>query len=303
MYFIVAGHSRVDKPIRPTRPRSCSNPAFFNVTRHFRGRIDELSKISEGLKQSHLPGVPARFAVHGMSGFGKTQLLMQYAQSAITTEEYQHIFWIAADTESKLLDGFCNILNELEHPLQHCQNQNDKATATRIWLEEASQSQSWLLVIDNVTKSVAVRLHNIIPTKNQHGHIIITTRWMDIAQTFVKESTPETSILALQGLRLEDATDLLLDVAGLSLQSVSSEDRAKAQALVERTGCHPLAISFAGAGAISASSLTDLLNWTDRDQLRLVRSLYFYISSHVDGLTLNRSPNGQMRLPRKTKEL
>lgn len=250
--------------------RRCTTPAFSRLSPYFCGRDTELAFIDSGLQTNQPMNIPARFAVYGISGLGKSQLIMQLGMMGFASKKYNHVFWIAADTEAKLLEGFSSILNELEHPDQHSQNQKDKITTARLWLEDVDKTQSWLLVIDNAVPSVASSLHNILPAKNQYGHVVMTTQKSNIAYDFVKGRPHQSATLALQGLSLEDATHLLLSSAGVSSLNISDEERTKAQTLVKRTGFHPLGISYAAAGAASMGSFQEILDWTDVDQLNFV---------------------------------
>lgn len=253
--------------------RRCTTTELSRISPFFCGRNDEIELIGDGLRNGQPPDVPARFAVFGISGLGKSQLLMQYATIGFASQQYRHIFWIAADTEAKLIDGFSSILNKVDHPEKHCQKQSDKVAAATRWLEDFDPTQACLIVLDHVVHSTMGFLREALPAKNQHVHIVISTQWANVAHDFVNgpSRSRESVILALQGLDVEDATDLLLVSSGVSQLDASDDERVKAQVLVKRTGCHPLGISFAAAAAASMKSFKEILEWTDIDQLSLVR--------------------------------
>lgn len=83
----------------------------------FRGREDVLKLLRDHL---HGPRAeagsrrrPRRSCVlHAVGGMGKTQIALQFAYQFM--DEYSHIFWIRAETETVLTESFVNISDKIK---------------------------------------------------------------------------------------------------------------------------------------------------------------------------------------------
>ena len=97
-----------------------------------------------------------------------------------------------------------------------------KHTDALHWL--STHRENWLLIFDNADDT-SLNLGAYFPSCN-HGNIIITTR----NQNACVHTAPLSSVDVSQ-MSQEDATDLLLNVAGLE-----SKDRDVASSFVEASG-------------------------------------------------------------------
>lgn len=89
------------------------NPAFF-------GRVDELSRLTSSLQPRSPPKELACSCIYGLSGAGKTQVVLQFAHNHL--EDYEAILWVAAETPMKIARAFITFAHELglsDPSLQH----------------------------------------------------------------------------------------------------------------------------------------------------------------------------------------
>ena len=132
--------------------------------------------------------VPARCALHGIHGVGKSQIFYALAKDLYDKGRYTNIFRMQATTIEKLHQGFSKLLKLMCHPEHSSTDDETRIMAARRWLEDFN-SGSWLLVIDNVARDdeliytlstehhfshlsrrsrIALRSHPTHPTHSQH---------------------------------------------------------------------------------------------------------------------------------------
>ena len=205
-------------------------------------------------------GRPSCCVIHGMPGVGKSQLSLRYAEKSFEDGWYTHIFWTSATSVDKSTQGFSKVLDLVDHPDRHLEDQSVKLTAARLWLEECCVN--WLLIIDNVDRSTLdfLRLH--FPRK---GNIIFTTRTVDVAVALVNMTRTPDCMLKLQTLDVGDTTDLLFDDAGIGPESVTPSLLKNAKLLVEAVGRLPLAV-------VQAASFMKETHTTLDEMLKLYKS-------------------------------
>lgn len=211
------------------------------ISQHFTGRESELETILSAIQSSNT-GEPARFAIYGMPGLGKSQLALQLAKLAYTRGSYACIFWISATTVEKLAHGLVKVLYLVGDDSRNCSEQAMQLTASRRWLEVSMSS--WLLVLDDATIDVIPFLREHLPRENTCGAIIITTRTCQVAEAIAH--TTGQSVLELKPLSEIESAALLVKASGLEAPSNSS-DYESAEKLVKQLGCLPLAVEQAGA--------------------------------------------------------
>jgi tetratricopeptide (TPR) repeat protein len=174
--------------------------------------------------------------LNGLGGIGKTQIALEYAYRY--AQEYQAIFWVAADPQGDLLADFVSIAQFLHLPEKDEPNQSLIVDAIKQWFQ---QHEGWLLLFDNVEDVTTVNA--LRPTAGK-GHILITTR----AQATGTIAIPcEVEPLDLQ----EGAQFLLRRVKLLSpdlpLDQVEGQEKAAAEEISRMFSGHPLALDQAGA--------------------------------------------------------
>ena len=212
------------------------------LTAHFTGRKSELIEIRSMLTPRP-NNLPARCAVVGMPGLGKTQLALKYSLEVFDQARGPIIFWTSAATTEKLAQGLCKILDIVDHVDRDHMDQNVRLSAVQRWLEGAGHDfpLPWLLVVDNVNEESVLFLREHLPRTNGHGAILFTMRSIDVANALVTSDLNQ-GILELEVLSPADASNLLL----AELQAAKSDETAsqivKAETLVKCVGRLPLAI-------------------------------------------------------------
>jgi hypothetical protein len=55
--------------------------------------------------------MPSCYAVYGMPGIGKTQLVLRFAKLLSDQQRYTHVFWISAASVVKIYHGLSDSLD------------------------------------------------------------------------------------------------------------------------------------------------------------------------------------------------
>jgi hypothetical protein len=222
--------------------------------------------------------MPCRFAVHGMPGIGKTQLVLQYATVSFNSGQYSYVFWVSATSVDKLNQGLAKILDLVDHRDRYLHEQSAKLTAARLWLEEPELhshnagdpracSFDWLLIFDNVHRETLRFLRSHLPRKNARGNILFTTRTADVAEALVNVAGMEYPTLQLRAMGLHDTANLLFEDAGFNAETVTSLQFSQAEKLVKCVGCLPLAVAHAASYMKQThTTLDDMLGLYDDER-------------------------------------
>jgi NB-ARC domain len=245
---------------------------------YFMGRDKELARIRKVLETSH-GDIPTRCIIHGMHGLGKSQLALQFAKLSFQQHGYSLIFWMSATTVEKLNQGYIHLLNLVGHPDRLHPEQSARLTAARRWLEEFG-SVSWLLVLDNVDPSTLGFIRQNLPRKNQKGNILFTTRTAAVATALARSAGQQHEAIELGIPDVEDAAHLFLTEGGMDVTSTTALTMSKAEKVVKRVGCLPLAVSHAASFMKeSHKTLGEIIDLFDSEQIR-VRSYAFAFCKH-----------------------
>lgn len=196
----------------------------------FTGREKLLDELYRCFQADGLPQ-----AISGLGGIGKTQTAVEYAFRY--ANEYQFIYWIRAETESRRTNDFVSLARKLDLPEKDEQDQNVIIAAVRHWL---IANDKWLLIFDNAdnTREVSAFLDEVFNGYNLSnapgGHILLTTR---DAVTFVKGH-------AIEKMGMKDGVRFLLQRANLP---ANSENNRRSIEIVREMDGLPLALDQAGA--------------------------------------------------------
>lgn len=195
----------------------------------FFGRQDVLDQISSALPSNAAVNEQESessksFALCGPGGIGKTQIVTEYAYLCREMKAFDAIFWIYADSESKLAEGIAQIATSLKLVAADSPEALDPvitANLTKEWLSNPARSAKvaddlsriqprWLLILDNVDDLNV--LESLWPIDGP-GCILITSR-----DPLAKEPT-------------------VLANAGCEINSFNSEESSEFLAqLTKRTG-------------------------------------------------------------------
>ena len=267
------------------------------LTAHFTGRKSELVEIRSMLTP-RLDKLPARCAIVGMPGLGKTQLALKYSLEIFDQARGPIIFWTSAATTEKLAQGLCKILDIVDHVDRDHMDQNVRLSAAQRWLEGTDHDfpLPWLLVLDNVNEESVAFLREHLPRTNGNGAILLTMRSIDVASALVTTNSNQ-GILELEVLSPVDASNLLLAELQASKPDETASQLVKAEKLVKSVGRLPLAIGHVASFAnqhlkglnyilhlFEDQHAMEVLSWDNHLSKYEQRSVMITFSSKLDEL-------------------
>ncbi|KEQ57671.1 uncharacterized protein M437DRAFT_79551 [Aureobasidium melanogenum CBS 110374] len=214
---------------------------------HFVQRVSDMQELEEHFfpQQPHLAR-RKMFVVHGLGGIGKTQLCIEFVRRY--QEKYSAVLWLDGSSEDALQRSFIEVVARLP-----------AVRGVMDWLSLPSNRQ-WLLVIDNVDRDhttkekdpLAYDVKQYFPTAD-HGNILITSRLSTL--------TAPRSSLRLTRVDREQGRAILEATGG---EIISAQDKSSVDALLEKLGGLPLALTQAGAYiSQTAVRITQYLEYYD----------------------------------------
>ncbi len=213
------------------------SPLYYEVPNRrvnsFVGRENILQKIDEVLSDGSGP----HYAVlQGMGGQGKTQVALEYCRRK-KNNPYSAIFWVDATTQDRVEGSFQSISERIKR--QRDDLPDLKARVAFVRRKLISWTVQWLLVFDNYNNPDSFpNIQDFIP-ESEFGAFLVTSRHPDSVELVINQSS---HFIKLYGLDENNAAALLTQ------QSQTEEGiAADAKNIVERLGCHPLALTQAGA--------------------------------------------------------
>lgn len=202
----------------------------------FTGRAAILADLDVAFQTQKTVALTQTLAISGLGGIGKTQAAVEYAYRS--SEHYQYVLWVRADTRAMLNSDFVSIAGLLKLPERDEQDQREVVKAVQRWLQN---NHNWLLIFDNADDLTI--LSDFLPTSSE-GHILLTTREQvtgNIAgRVSVEKMSPEEGALFL----LRRAKLIGSDA---SLDTTSYADWMRAKAINDVMDGLPLALDQAGA--------------------------------------------------------
>jgi NB-ARC domain len=204
---------------------------------YFTGREELLTHLHETLTKNQQAALTQSVAISGLGGIGKTQTATEYAYRY--RNNYQHIFWVKAETRQELLGDLASIAHSLDLAEPQEQNQTAAVQAILRWLETHS---TWLLILDNADDLKMVSQY--LP-RSSTEHILLTTR-ADAPGKLARKVEVNT-------MPTQEGILFLLRRAGLIVQDAPTPDavpvaeQTAAADLVHELDGLPLALDQAGA--------------------------------------------------------
>ena len=188
---------------------------------------------------------PKVVLVYGQAGFGKTQLVRDFARKQLNNGFAFR--WLDASDVGKLKKNLLDVAEEAGlipdrfalEPEETWSETNIQKSLTLI----GKLQQRWLLIYDNfdVSENESTFLRKYFPG-GSHGQIIVTSRNRSIA------SDIDAECLLVESLTDQEAVELLGKSAKMAPPEVDSQARdLQREIAVELLGRHPLAIAQAGA--------------------------------------------------------
>ncbi|KAL2677350.1 hypothetical protein Neosp_011119 [[Neocosmospora] mangrovei] len=246
------------------------DPSFTN-NRDFFGRADILHQLDnillpdpESVSPSTDPTSLSIAALYGMAGLGKTEIAMHFVFNR--RDQFDAVFWVCADNDTKLEADFCRIASELG--LQdEAEQPNPTITKNKVkdWLTRPKkildnsndtsniEEATWLLVFDNADVPDLLRDYLDIYGK---GSILITSR-----DPAIKDCHPDTMSIDLRPFENQEASDFL---DTLTNKNTSSDEGRQ---IAYHLGGLPLAIAqMAGIIRNQFLSYADLLESLDNPE-------------------------------------
>ncbi|KAH0359992.1 purine and uridine phosphorylase, partial [Aureobasidium melanogenum] len=235
---------------------------------HFVQRVNDMQKLEEYFftQQTHLTR-RKMFVVHGLGGIGKTQLCIEFVRRH--HEKFSAVFWLDGSSEDALQRSFIDVVARLpadEVPLglvraaeQASPDQRSIVQGVLDWLSLAS-NRRWLLVVDNVDRDhttkekdpLAYDVEQYLPAVD-HGNMLVTSRLSTL-------TAPRNS-LRLTRVDRDQGRAILVATGG---ENVLAQDDSSVDALLEKLGGLPLALTQAGAYiSQTAVSITQYLEYYD----------------------------------------
>ncbi|MFI8186775.1 FxSxx-COOH system tetratricopeptide repeat protein [Actinacidiphila glaucinigra] len=195
--------------------------------RRFTGREDLLARIYRRL---HDAGTPARLALAGIPGVGKTQLATEYAHRFAS--QYDLVCWVSGENRAVYRRDLAALGRALNPPAaaDHDYRQGVRAALDAL---RAPEHRPWLLIVDNADDPGEI--HDLVPGDDttSHGHVLITSR------TAQWESR-QLPVLDVPVYQRDEAVETVR-------RRVPQLTDSEAQTLAEALGDMPLALSMAAA--------------------------------------------------------
>ncbi|PTB49495.1 hypothetical protein M431DRAFT_97621, partial [Trichoderma harzianum CBS 226.95] len=195
---------------------------------------------------------PARLALVGLGGIGKTQLAIELAYRLVKLAKMS-VFWVHAESRSSINQSFKQIASNVSP-----WGQVDSVEA---WLRHSSEWLSkerngrWVMILDGANDHSIFQDELYLP-KSRNGTIIVTTRRRDVAYRLTGN---KQDVVEIGPLSVFEAVTLLETKLGRAGKERFPKNGA-ASGLVKSLGLIPLAICRAAAYIQSIplpSSLSD----------------------------------------------
>jgi tetratricopeptide (TPR) repeat protein len=235
----------------------------FDRNQQFVGRDSLLNRLESALFTEHQP---AKFAIYGLGGMGKTQIALELAYRVKKTYQDCSVFWAPATSVEILHQAFENIGRQLKIP----GIEDGHANVKKLVQQHLNQHSSgkWLLILDNVDEVDMwdAELRPYLP-KSLQGCIICTTRNRKVAVKIAEAP----SIIEVREMDEETAMQLL---AKSLIDPELSDSRQDALKLLEQLTSLPLAIVQAAAyineNRCALSEYLSLLEAQEQDVVELL---------------------------------
>ncbi|KAJ4177823.1 hypothetical protein NW767_015010 [Fusarium falciforme] len=205
------------------------------------------------------------FAICGLGGVGKTELVLQYAQTR--KRHFEAIFWVSANDSKILASSFANLAVQLGLNEEDSEDIMAKRDIVMGWLsrpmrqtsrpDEPGNFVNWLLIFDNVDN---LDLLDDYWPRLGRGSVLITSR----------DPSAKQNIYIRDGLHLPPLTNTETEVLSQKLTLVGADDSQKeALAKIARgLSGFPLAISqMAGVLRLFGLSYTDLWEFLQEEDI------------------------------------
>ncbi|EHK21380.1 uncharacterized protein TRIVIDRAFT_152555, partial [Trichoderma virens Gv29-8] len=218
------------------RPRTPSVTIIIFPFRHDPDFIGHEAILHDLVGECSKP--PARLALVGIGGIGKTQLAIELAYRLVKLAKMS-VFWINAESRLSIEEGFKSIAWNAAS-----WRQETDAGWLRVsydWLSNERNGR-WVLILDGANEDSISHIEASLP-KSQNGAIIVTTRLRDVAYRLTGGSQ---DVIEVGPLSVYGAVTLLENKLGRTATERFSKSGVTSS-LVKSLGLIPLAICRAAA--------------------------------------------------------
>jgi len=209
---------------------------------NFVGRTHELVLIRAALQRAQQHCKPARIALYGLPGIGKTQVALAFAHQF--GYEYHQVCWIDASSPELVASAFSAFAECVEGPVRTVEQAK---TTVFAWMR---RYRNWLMVFDGIEEQGI--LDAFLPPFS-HGHVLWTSRRLSHvceARGIKIERMALSDAVFLLFSKMKGASCSIVELAALKvfLEELTSEKLFDAViTLCQALGCYPLALDQAGA--------------------------------------------------------
>ncbi|KAK5633886.1 hypothetical protein RRF57_009600 [Xylaria bambusicola] len=200
------------------------------LSHRFKGRSNELAWLGDHLAVVHGEAIGCCVGIHGMTGVGKTQLMLEYEKRYRDT--YHSQFFLSAGSHTKLAASCQEILQEMDLIQDAI---SDNLSMVQLFFRSISKLQNWLLLIDNVGREEVNIIRSFLPVDTS-GHLIISSQLRLVTENLAV-STKNT--LELKELGLNEAVEIFMTTTGCQDSAANIETAAS---IVRELGLLPHAI-------------------------------------------------------------
>lgn len=215
--------------------------------------------LEEALASSLLPSPrksPLAVVINGLGGNGKTELVLQYAETY--KDRYEVILWIDARTEATIRSSFWRCARDLHLMTAALSPQgfagtpldNDPAVVSVLsWLQGRGEAHGeWLVIIDNAD-DLGTGIRQVVPYSNSmRGSIVVTSR--DRRCDEILFGPGGSKRIEVGSMEPAEAVSLLLrhlDIGPESVPPVHDDIYKLSLEICSSVGHHPLWVHIEGS--------------------------------------------------------
>ena len=216
---------------------------------NFAGRLSYLTQIESLFENS--PLLHQVVVLNGLSGIGKSQIAMKYAESIAFTHS---TFLLQVSDTTTIIQGLRKIIQKL-HPMHEANSQSAEAIFSIAMDLLSSHPHPWLLILDGADdkdmflgkKGDLPPLIELFP-RTPNGRILITTMSMSLAELGNGLICPASNAIHVREMTESDGVQLLQSAVAKPLhRQLGIDNRSACATLVRLLGALPLALVQATA--------------------------------------------------------
>ncbi|KAF7842575.1 putative disease resistance protein [Senna tora] len=219
---------RIARPVGAPGMEYHSSPDFIQ----FESRKAKFEQLKEALKNSnnHMIGL------QGMGGTGKTTMATQVGKEFQELKLFDKVIFTVVSNPPNVEKIRSDIAKRLVSQPEYAKNLED---ADSLWSRISNGGEKILIILDDVWQELNLKAIGIPLGFHQKGHcnVLVTTRSMTVCKKMECQDT-----INLELLSEEDALNLFLLHAGVSVDSSSTDIRNIASNIVKECGRLPVAI-------------------------------------------------------------